>query len=105
MDKDLGNAKGCVDTDAIRGGGWYGPASYCRSAFRDFSGPAGRNYGIGFRLVRTLPYRGGATRNPTLSQRMRDEPGKVRTGRDVGCGGTWAEDQGRAATVLLKVFG
>jgi len=36
----------------IRGGGWYGYASYCRSAFRNDNSPGYRNSGLGFRLLR-----------------------------------------------------
>jgi len=35
-----------------RGGSWYAPARYCRSAFRDRWRPDGRSSGLGFRLVR-----------------------------------------------------
>lgn len=39
----------------LRGGGWYYPASDCRSASRYCHAPSSRLDGIGFRLVRTLP--------------------------------------------------
>ncbi len=35
----------------IRGGGWSGNAGYCRSAFRYFNWPGGRDDFIGFRVV------------------------------------------------------
>jgi formylglycine-generating enzyme required for sulfatase activity len=34
-----------------RGGGWNAAARYVRSAFRGYGTPAGRHYGLGFRLV------------------------------------------------------
>ncbi|HUY36782.1 MAG TPA: SUMF1/EgtB/PvdO family nonheme iron enzyme [Pirellulales bacterium] len=36
----------------IRGGGWYYAPVRCRSAYRNFDGPADRLYYIGFRVVR-----------------------------------------------------
>jgi len=36
-----------------RGGSWYSDARNCRSAYRYFSAPGYRNYGLGFRLSRT----------------------------------------------------
>ncbi len=36
-----------------RGGGWYGGAGGCRSAFRDFNSPGYRDDDLGFRLLRT----------------------------------------------------
>jgi formylglycine-generating enzyme required for sulfatase activity len=39
-----------------RGGSWYDYAGYCRSAYRSYSTPSGRNDdSLGFRLSRTLP--------------------------------------------------
>ena len=38
----------------LRGGSWNYNASSCRSAYRSCNDPAGRNYGIGFRLVVSL---------------------------------------------------
>ena len=35
----------------IRGGGWDYDAFYCRSAYRNYSGPTSRRYYIGFRVV------------------------------------------------------
>jgi formylglycine-generating enzyme required for sulfatase activity len=35
----------------FRGGSWGSNAFYCRTAFRDFHGPAGNGHGIGFRSV------------------------------------------------------
>jgi formylglycine-generating enzyme required for sulfatase activity/MoxR-like ATPase len=39
----------------IRGGGWSNGAQFLRSGFRNFYDPGYRNYGVGFRLVRTRP--------------------------------------------------
>ena len=39
----------------VRGGSWDYAASYCRSAIRGSNVPSIRYYGLGFRLVRTLP--------------------------------------------------
>ena len=39
----------------IRGGGWVSVAQFLRPALRFSYGPGDRNYGVGFRLVRT-PY-------------------------------------------------
>jgi formylglycine-generating enzyme required for sulfatase activity len=36
----------------FRGGGWYGNAVYCRSAYRSYGAPGFRDDGVGFRLVR-----------------------------------------------------
>jgi formylglycine-generating enzyme required for sulfatase activity len=36
----------------LRGGSWYNSAQLVRSAFRNYSDPAYRNFGIGFRLAR-----------------------------------------------------
>jgi formylglycine-generating enzyme required for sulfatase activity/tRNA A-37 threonylcarbamoyl transferase component Bud32 len=38
-----------------RGGGWYGYAAYCRSAYRCYDAPGVRFIFLGFRLVRTNP--------------------------------------------------
>jgi formylglycine-generating enzyme required for sulfatase activity len=38
----------------VRGGYWGSAASYCRVAYRGYSLPAGRSFGIGFRLVLDL---------------------------------------------------
>ncbi len=35
----------------LRGGSWYGDATYCRVADRDYGNPTNRSYGYGFRLV------------------------------------------------------
>jgi len=40
---------------ALRGGGFYGLAEHCRSAFRNIFGPGSRNGAIGFRLARSVP--------------------------------------------------
>jgi len=40
---------------SLRGGSWYSDAFDLRSAFRDWSSPTGRDYIVGFRLLRTLP--------------------------------------------------
>jgi formylglycine-generating enzyme required for sulfatase activity len=37
----------------VRGGSWYGYASYCRSALRGRGAPGDRNDNLGFRLLRT----------------------------------------------------
>ena len=42
-----------VYSRVLRGGCWYYDAAYVRSVHRDFWGPDVRNYGVGFRLVRT----------------------------------------------------
>ncbi|MDA7864653.1 formylglycine-generating enzyme family protein [bacterium] len=34
----------------LRGGGWYGTAGYCRSAYRDGGGPSIRGYDLGCRV-------------------------------------------------------
>ncbi|MEM8485576.1 MAG: SUMF1/EgtB/PvdO family nonheme iron enzyme [Bacteroidota bacterium] len=39
----------------IRGGGWFYFARSARSAFRNGWRPDGRNYGVGFRVLRTYP--------------------------------------------------
>jgi formylglycine-generating enzyme required for sulfatase activity len=39
----------------VRGGSWNLNAVYCPSAYRSRNAPGDRNYGIGFRLSRTLP--------------------------------------------------
>lgn len=39
----------------LRGGSWGDGARYLRSAWRDSLGPGGRDYDVGFRLVRTCP--------------------------------------------------
>jgi len=39
----------------VRGGSWFGDAGGCRSAGRDGFRPAGRDDGVGARLVRSLP--------------------------------------------------
>ena len=36
----------------IRGGGWYGTADYCRSAYRYWDSPSYRLYDLGFRVLR-----------------------------------------------------
>lgn len=35
----------------LRGGSWYGPPAYCRSAIRDFLNPVSQNGTLGFRVV------------------------------------------------------
>jgi formylglycine-generating enzyme required for sulfatase activity len=35
----------------VRGGGWYGAAGYCRSAYRSSGAPAGRFTSLGFRVA------------------------------------------------------
>jgi formylglycine-generating enzyme required for sulfatase activity len=35
----------------LRGGGWYGYAFICRTAFRNFLNPTGVNFHFGFRSV------------------------------------------------------
>jgi formylglycine-generating enzyme required for sulfatase activity len=35
----------------LRGGAWNNNAFNCAVAYRDYYGPYGRNYGIGFRVV------------------------------------------------------
>ena len=37
----------------FRGGSWYGGASYCRAAVRDYYTPAVTDYYLGFRLARS----------------------------------------------------
>ena len=37
----------------LRGGGWYGSASYIRAAYRNGNGPSGQSYNIGGRLARS----------------------------------------------------
>jgi formylglycine-generating enzyme required for sulfatase activity len=44
---------GSGSSRVIRGGGWYSYAVICRSADRGKVAPGARNYGIGFRLLRT----------------------------------------------------
>jgi len=39
----------------FRGGSWNYPASYCRSAYRNYYAPSPRFDAFGFRLFRTLP--------------------------------------------------
>jgi formylglycine-generating enzyme required for sulfatase activity len=39
----------------VRGGGWDGPASNCRSAYRNSDAPSFRRSSVGFRLFRTVP--------------------------------------------------
>ncbi|MBO5436236.1 MAG: formylglycine-generating enzyme family protein, partial [Thermoguttaceae bacterium] len=34
-----------------RGGGWYGDARFCRSAYRNYYAPNFRSYGHGFRII------------------------------------------------------
>ncbi|MGB1311105.1 MAG: formylglycine-generating enzyme family protein, partial [Leucothrix sp.] len=40
------------DDRVLRGGSWISLGRICRSAYRSYSSPSGRDYGIGFRLVR-----------------------------------------------------
>ncbi len=42
-------------TRVVRGGGWFGDANYCRSAFRYSFASGYRNFNLGFRLARSLP--------------------------------------------------
>ena len=39
----------------LRGGSWYGSASFCRAADRGRDEPGGRYGSVGLRLARTLP--------------------------------------------------
>jgi formylglycine-generating enzyme required for sulfatase activity/ABC-type dipeptide/oligopeptide/nickel transport system ATPase subunit len=47
------NPKGpfCGAGRVIRGGSWFNPARYCRSAFRAHYDPRGRDNGLGFRIL------------------------------------------------------
>jgi serine/threonine protein kinase/formylglycine-generating enzyme required for sulfatase activity len=38
----------------LRGGGWFGPAYFCRSAYRNYHPPSNRHFVNGFRCVRVL---------------------------------------------------
>jgi formylglycine-generating enzyme required for sulfatase activity/energy-coupling factor transporter ATP-binding protein EcfA2 len=40
-----------LEPRTCRGGSWYSSPRYCRSAYRNGDAPAGRPYGIGFRVV------------------------------------------------------
>jgi formylglycine-generating enzyme required for sulfatase activity len=40
---------------ATRGGCWNGGAGYCRAAFRGRAAPSYRDFGLGFRLARSIP--------------------------------------------------
>ena len=46
----------------LRGGSWNSNAEYCRSAFRNSSGPSIRNNNIGFRAVRAGPLKSNVSR-------------------------------------------
>lgn len=43
------------DTKVLRGGSWSSVADFSRSTIRNRGNPAGRNFIVGFRLLRTLP--------------------------------------------------
>ena len=49
----VSNPQGAVDGESrvLRGGGWFHIARFCRSAYRNFSGPSYRFNGIGFRFA------------------------------------------------------
>ena len=48
-----------------RSGQWYGPAKYCRSAFRSQADPGNRGGGLGFRVALIPVEAVGATRSPS----------------------------------------
>ncbi len=50
-----GEKRALAANRVFRGGSWHRHAVYCRSAYRNWTAPGGRDDRLGFRLSRTLP--------------------------------------------------
>jgi formylglycine-generating enzyme required for sulfatase activity len=50
IDDEVNKKKNDMNIRLLRGGSWVSIPGYCRSAYRVDGHPAGRNYGIGFRV-------------------------------------------------------